>query len=208
MPSKIKQSRDLTKFDRFWQNLLPNSVKKIMPHWGITAVGLSLAAILSYSELLVTMTTLFWASLFFAFCFRWLNNLSPYIEKQKWIIPLYHGILFAFVAKPVMAQGTFGAAACQTSGLFATVGSYTETVFSAVSFGAIGGATLSTLICQVIGFLTLAIILGFLGVLGYVAFQIGYQRQPVSTTLDPLFGFLIFAGGATMMIAVMLGTTV
>ena len=60
--------------------------------------------------------------------------------------------------------------------------------------------------CQVVGFLTVALLLGFLGVLGYVGYQIGYQRQPVSTVLDPLMGFLVFAGGATVVIGVMVGT--
>ena len=204
---KDKNSRNLTAFDRFWQSLLPKEVKKLMPNWRITATGLSIASLISNSELLITMTALFWASMIFAFSFKWLKNLSPYVEKQKWLIPTYHAILFAFVAKPVMAQSTVGAvAACSTTGLFGAVGSFTTNIFQSVTFGSVGGSTLSNLICQVIGFLTLAILLGFLGVLGYVAFQIGYQRQPVSTTLDPLFGFLIFAGGSSVIIAVMIGT--
>ncbi|NJO94585.1 MAG: hypothetical protein HC820_10125, partial [Hydrococcus sp. RM1_1_31] len=81
------------------------------------------------------------------------------------------------------------------------------TLFASITFGGAGGGTLSNLICQVIGFLTIALLLAFLGVLGYVAYQIGYQRQPLSTCLDPLMGFLIFAGGATVMISVMIGTT-
>ena len=203
---KTKNFGNLTAFDRFWQSLLPRKIKHLMPNWKITAVILSIASVVSNSELLVTMTALFWASTIFAFSFRWLKNLSPYIEKQKWIIPAYHAILFAFIAKPVMAQSTVGnVAACNTTGLFGALGTFTTTMFEAVSFGSVGGSTLSTLICQTIGFLTLAILLGFLGVLGYVSFQIGYQRQPVSTTLDPLFGFLIFAGGSALIIAVMIG---
>lgn len=203
---KTKNFGNLTAFDRFWQGLLPKRIKKLMPNWKITAVGLSIMSVLSNSELFVTMTALFWASMIFAFSFKWLKNLSPYLEKQKWVIPAYHAILFAFIAKPVMAQSTVGTvAACSTTGLFGAVGSFTTSIFESVTFGSVGGSTLSTLICQVIGFLTLAILLGFLGVLGYVAFQIGYQRQPVSTTLDPLFGFLIFAGGSSVIIAVMIG---
>lgn len=196
----------LTKFDRWWGNFLPERVRNIMPHWIISAIIVSGVSVASTSEIIITMTALFWASIAFAFGFRKIKNLSPFIEKQKWIIPLYHALLFALVAQPVIAQEVGTVAACNTQGLFGAVGTFVTNLFAAVTFGAIGGATLSNLICQVVGFLTLAIMLGFLAVLGYVSFQIGYQRQPVSTTLDPIFGFLIFAGGASIVIGVMIGT--
>ncbi len=110
------------------------------------------------------------------------------------------------ILTPVLAQAVPVGAACNTTGLFSAVTNFVNQLFSTVTFGGVGGGTLSGLICQVVGFLTISLLLGFLGVIGYVGFQIGYQRQPVSTVLDPLMGFLVFAGGATVIIGVMVGT--
>lgn len=208
LPRKDFQPVKLSKFDLWWNDLLPPSVKVLMPHWSVSAVALSALAVYYGDEVIVTMTALFWASMAFAFAFRKIKAISPWAEKNGLaIFTVYHAILFAFISKPVIAQtSTTGVSACNTSGLFGNIGTFVVNVFNSVTFNSVGSATLSSLICQVIGFLTLAILLGFLGVLGYVAFQIGYQRQPVSTTLDPLFGFLIFAGGSGVIIATMIGT--
>ena len=103
-----------------------------------------------------------------------------------------------------MAQET--AAVCTGTGLFADVTNFIDTIFGSVTFGGLAGGSLSGLICQTIGLLTVGLLLGFLGVLGTVSYQVGYQRQPIAAVLDPVFGFLIFAGGATFVIAIMLGT--
>jgi hypothetical protein len=56
-------------------------------------------------------------------------------------------------------------------------------------------------------FLTITILLTILSSLAYVAFQVGRNGQPLSMALEPLMGFLIFAGGATLAIGVMIGTS-
>ena len=202
------KTNQLTAFDRWWASLLPSAIKAIMPHWSISSGILTLMALLSKSPLLITISALVWASIFFTFVLRKLVNLSVYIEKQKWIVAVYYSILGASIAKPVMAQETtVGAvAACNTSGLFGTIGTFVTNIFAAVTFGSVGGATLSNLICQVISYMTLAILLAFLTVSAYVSYQIGFNKQPISTAADPLMAFLIFAGVSSVIIGVMIGT--
>ena len=192
----------LTRFDQWWANLLPSVFKKILPPWQISAGLVTLVALYTNSQVLTTMIAMFWASITLTWLFV---KLRPYIGHLRWIIPAYHAALSFLIATPALAQVASGSA-CTTSGLFSRVTNFVNQLFSTVSFGGVGGGTLSNLICQVVGFLTVALLLGFLGVLGYVGYQIGYQRQPVSTVLDPLMGFLVFAGGATVVIGVMVGT--
>lgn len=198
-----QEKKKQTNFEIWWANLLPASVKAIMPHWSISAVISTGLALLSGSQTVITMMSLFWASTIFTLAFR---ALRPHIGKQKWIIPAYHGLLFAFVASPVFAQEGAGAA-CTQGGLFAPIANFAVNIFSVITFtGGVSGGQLSSMICQVIGLLTIGLLLGFLGVLGTVSYQVGYQRQPIATVLDPVFGFLIFAGGSAFVISVMLGT--
>ncbi|GFE72153.1 hypothetical protein [Chroococcus sp. FPU101] len=191
----------LTSFDRLWANLLPPEIKTFLPKWPVSMGIFALMGICTQSQFLITANLLLWASMFAAFVFA---KLRQYLGNSPWILTLYHAGLATLVATPAFAQATGGA--CSSSGLFAGVTNFISSLFASVTFGGIGGGTLSTLICQVVGFLTISLLLGFLGVLGYIAFQIGYQRQPISTVLDPLMGFLIFAGGATIIIGVMVGT--
>ncbi|HEY9824785.1 MAG TPA: hypothetical protein V6D19_05010 [Stenomitos sp.] len=60
-------------------------------------------------------------------------------------------------------------------------------------------------ICQVVGFLVFVVVLSFVGVAMYVAFQVSYQQQPLTIALNPLMGFLIFAAISSIVISVMLG---
>ena len=154
-------------------------------------------AFLSESETYIQLVGLFWASLTFAFIFR---ELRKYIGNQGWLIYGFHLILSVLVGGPAWAQTTGGA--CSNSGIFAEVTNFISSLFSTISFGGTSTTTLSTLLCQVVGFLALALVLGFVGSIGYVAYQVGFQRQPISTCLEPLMGFLIFAGGSSVIIGV------
>ncbi len=205
MYSQLKAEQKTVKLNSlliWWANLLPPQIKAIMPHWSLSAAIVTLLAVVNGNQLGITMVSLFWASMAFTLVFR---LLKPYIGQQKWVIPAYHAILFALVTKPAFAQAAPGAA-CTNAGLFGAVTNFVDTVFGSIAFGGTAGGTLSALICQVVGLLTVGLLLGFLGVLGTVSYQVGYQRQPIATVLDPVFGFLIFAGGATFVTSVMLGT--
>ena len=201
-PQPKNQTVKLNSFLIWWANLLPPQIKAIMPHWSLSAAIMTGLALVSGNQLGITMVSLFWASMVFTLFFR---VLKPYIGQQKWVIPCYHALLFALVTKPAFAQAAPGGA-CTNAGLFAAVTNFVDQVFTNITFGGVGGGTLSALICQVVGLLTVGLLLGFLGVLGTVSYQVGYQRQPIATVLDPVFGFLIFAGGATFVTSVMLGT--
>lgn len=191
----------LNRFDLWWASLLPPLVKRVLPPWQISAGLVTLMAFYTDDQVLTTAIVLFWASISFTWAFR---KFHRYIGRFRWILPAYHAALSFLIVTPALAQVSGNA--CSTSGLFSAVTNFVSQLFSSVTFGGVGGGTLSNLICQVVGFLTIALLLGFLGVLGYVAYQIGYQRQPISTVLDPLMGFLIFAGGASVIISVMIGS--
>lgn len=190
----------LTRLERWWANSLPPVIKRVLPPWPISAGLVTLMTLWSEDQLLTTILMLFWASLSFAWLFRKFNR---QIGQFKWIIPAYHAGLFLLIGRPALAQAS--GAACSSPGLFSAVTNFVNTLFASITFGGVGGGTLANLICQVVGFLTIAILLGFLGTFGFVAFQVGYQRQPISTTLDPLMGFLIFAGGSALIIGIMVG---
>ena len=190
-------------FEIWWANLLPPQIKAVMPHWSISSAIITVLALINGNQLGMKMVSLFWASMIFTLFFR---ALKPYFGKHKWVIPTYHALLFALVTRPVFAQEAGAGGACTNTGLFAAVTNFVDQVFTNITFGGVGGGTLSALICQVVGLLTVGLLLGFLGVLGTVSYQVGYQRQPIATVLDPVFGFLIFAGGATFVTSVMLGT--
>ncbi|MGK7939370.1 MAG: hypothetical protein AB4062_04280 [Crocosphaera sp.] len=194
-PRKTK----LTWFDKKWGNLVPKWGKQLLPKWYISVGLITLMAFLSESQTYIQLVGLFWGSLSFALIFR---ELRKYMGNQGWLITVYHLILGMLVAKPVMAQATGTTGACSNSGLFGEVTNFISTLFSTISFGGTSTTTLSTLLCQVVGFLALALVLGFVGSLGYVAYQVGFQRQPISTCLEPLMGFLIFAGGSSVIISV------
>ena len=191
-----------TAVETWWAGLLPAPIKAVMPHWSISAAISTVLASLSNSQMAVTMMSLFWASMIFTLAFR---ALRPHIGKHKWIIPSYHALLFAFVANPAFAQAADQGAVCGNPGLFSRVTEFVVIMFGNVAFAGTGASGLGALVCQVVGLLTIGLVLGFLGVLGTVSYQVGYQRQPIATVLDPLFGFLIFAGGATFVISIMLG---
>lgn len=208
-PSLIGSTKvRLTRFDKWWANLLPLRLKKVLPPWQVSALLVTLMAFYADDQVFSTMIVLFWASMSFSWLF---SKLRRYVGHYTWLIPAYHVGLSFLILTPVLAQNTTTqntttGTACTTTGLFSAVTSFVSQLFSTVTFGGVGGGTLSNLICQVVGFLTISLLLGFLGVIGYVGFQIGYQRQPVSTVLDPLMGFLVFAGGSTVIIGVMVGT--
>lgn len=180
-------------------------IKALMPDWRISAVGLSIFCGLSSSELLITMVGLFWASITFAIIFRHCNFPNRYL-KRKWVVVVYHAALFALVGRPALAQAQPAATSCNTGGLFSGIASFVTSTFGNTTLGT-GGGSLSGLICETIGFLTISLVIGFIAILGYAAYQIGVQKQPITTVLDPFFGFVIFAGGASAIIAVMIGTT-
>jgi hypothetical protein len=181
---------------------MPSSVKKLLPPWQISAGLVTLIAFYTKDEFLTTITILFWASI----TFTWgLTKLKSYKKRLGWLVPLYHAGLFVLVAAPAFAAP--GDAACTNSGIFAQLTNFVNQLFSNISFGTVGGGTLGALICQVIGFLTILLILGFTGAAGTMSYKIAIQGQPISTTLEPLMGFLIFSGFVTMVIGVMLGTS-
>ena len=200
---KPQKKVKLTPIEIWWANLLPPQVKAIMPHWSISALIVSAMGLIWGSPMAITLVSLFWASMIFTLAFR---ALRPVIGRHKWIIPAYHALLFAFVANPAFAQAADQGAVCANNGLFSRVTEFVVIMFGNVGFVGTGASSLSALVCQVVGLLTIGLVLGFLGVLGTVSYQVGYQRQPIATVLDPLFGFLIFAGGSTFVISVMLGT--
>ena len=135
-----------------------------------------------------------------------LRKLEPIIGQQRWSISPFHALLFCLLTNPALAQTiTNNTNACTNNGLFANVTNFIDTLFSSITFGGVGGGTLSNLLCQVIGFVIVSLILGFVGILATVAYQVGYQQQPVSVVVNPLFGFLIFAGGVTVVVGVMIG---
>lgn len=139
-----------------------------------------------------------------------LHVLEPKIGKHRWSIPVFHTLLLALVTQPVLAQAngvTDNANACNGNGLFVAVTNFVNTTFSTITFGGVGGGSLSNLICQVIGFMIVMLLLAFIGTIGRVAYQLSYEQQPLSAVINPLFGFLVFAGGVTVMITVMLGTS-
>lgn len=191
----------LTRFDRWWAGLMPAAIKKVLPPWQISAGLVTLMSFYTEDQVLTTMIMLFWASMSFSWLFK---KFSKQIGHLRWIIPAYHAMLYPLVVMPAYAQAAGNG--CSSSGLFSQVTNFVNQLFSSITFGGMGGGTLSSLICQVIGFLTVSLLLGFLGVIGYVAFQIGHQRQPISTVLDPLMAFLIFAGASSVVIGVMVGT--
>ena len=180
-------------------------IKAAMPDWRISSVGLSIFCGLSGSELLITLAGLFWASITFAIVFRRVNFPRGYL-KRKWIVVVYHALLFAFVGRPALAQGPGAATSCNTNGLFSEIASFVTTTFGNATLGT-GGSSLDGLICEVIGFLTVSLVLGFIAIIAFASYQIGVQRQPVTTVLDPFFGFIIFAGASSGVIAVLIGTT-
>ncbi len=137
-----------------------------------------------------------------------LRKAKPLIGEQRWSIAIFQTLLFWLVANPVIAQDvvTNNDQACSARGLFAGVTNFVNTVFSTITFGGVGGGTLSNLICQVIGFMIVALLLAFIGTIGRTAYQLGYEQQPLSAVINPVFGFLIFAGGVTVVTTVMLGT--
>ena len=137
-----------------------------------------------------------------------LRKAKPIIGEQRWSIAIFQTLLFWLMANPVVAQDTVtnNANACTANGLFSRVTNFVSTVFGTITFGGIGGGTLSNLICQVIGFMIVGLLLAFIGTIGRVAYQLGYEQQPLSAVINPVFGFLIFAGGVTVVTTVMLGT--
>ena len=147
--------------------------------------------------LLSTASILYWIIL---------RQLKPVIGEQRWSIWVFHAVLSSLVTTPAMAQLTDNTNACVNEGILAGLTSFVSSLFSTITFGGIGGGTLSNLICQVIGYVIVALILAFISIIATVAFQIGYQQQPPSVVVNPIFGFLIFAGGATVVITVFLGT--
>ncbi len=136
-----------------------------------------------------------------------LRKVKPIIGEHRWSFPVFQAWLFFGLANPVFAQSTVSnnASACNGTGLFLEVTNFVTTIFSTVSLGGVGGGQLSNLICQVVGFMIVGLVLAFIGTAGRVAYQIGYDQQPLSAVISPLFGFLIFAGGATMIIKIILG---
>jgi len=98
---------------------------------------------------------------------------------------------------PVKAQ--LAQTACQTTGIFGTLANFVTTLFGTV-------ADLNSLVCQFIGILTLVLVFGFIAGMAYAGFQIGYQRQPIGTVLDPFFGFVVFAAGTSAIIGILIGT--
>lgn len=191
----------LTWFDEKWANLLPKWMKQILPKWQISLGLITLLGLISKSETYAQLVALMWASLIFALFFRELRKYK-YIGNQGWPIYVFHLILTVFASQPVWAQAAGGA--CTNAGIFGDVTNFISGLFSSISFGGTSTTSLSTLLCQVVGFLALALVLGFVGSIGYVAYQVGFQRQPISTCLEPLMGFLIFAGGSSVMISVIL----
>ena len=158
-------------------------------------------------------STLYWVSMASITAALWLRSITPLIGEQRGLFAVIQGIIYALVASPVVAQNapptgtgnvTNNAAACTSSGLFSALTNFVSTLFNTVTFGGIGGGQLSNLICQVIGFVTVALILGFIGVISQSAYQIGFNQQPVSAVVNPVFGFLVFAGGSSVVISVLL----
>ncbi|OWY64269.1 hypothetical protein B7486_48205 [cyanobacterium TDX16] len=195
----------LVQIQRWWIKLLFPFFQKLLPPWQVSVTLFTLLSIWYNDPFLSTTVGIFWASFLFALLYR---RLSRYVGRSKWPFVAYHAVLSLSIANPTYAQlNGVASGACSTSGLFSSVTNYVSQLFSTVSFGGVGGGTLGGLICQVVGFLTITLVLAFLGVFGYVSYQIGYNKQPVSTALDPLMGFLIFAGAASVVIGVMIGTS-
>ena len=205
--NKVRQndSKKLSKFDLWWNSLIPTKLKTKIPPWFVLMGILVGIALFLNSEIYTTLVAVLCTSTIFALCLRKLISVSPYIARQKWLVSVYHAILFAFIAKPVMAQEVGTVASCNTNGLFGAIGNFVVNIFAAVTFGSVGGATLSNLICQVIAYITLSVVLSFLVAAAYAAYQITFNQQPVSVAATPLYAFLIFAGVSSVIIGVMIG---
>lgn len=205
--SKSETKRSLDIF-RLWL-----SIKK---DWKTVVLVIS-ATLLNFYISEQLYSTLYWVSMASITAALWLRSITPLIGEQRGLFAVIQGIIYAMVASPVIAQATGGtggtggtgsvtnnAAACTTSGLFSALTNFVSTLFNTVTFGGIGGGQLSNLICQVIGLVTVALILGFIGVISQSAYQIGFNQQPPSAVVNPVFGFLVFAGGSSVVISVLL----
>lgn len=170
---------------------------KIFKDWKVGATGLSILAIYSGSETAITLAVIFWASICFGLVSRHFSQ-GRYRKYTNRCFVLYHATLAAFVATSVNAQ--VEDTVCPTTGIFGSLGSFITTTFTETTFG------LSSLFCQVIGFLTFALIVGFISMGAYASFQIGHHKQPISTVIDPFIGFVIFVALSSGVLAVMLGT--
>lgn len=201
VPVQAPNGERLTRFDRWWVRLTPPLLKRVLPPWQISAGLVSLVALHTQDQALTTMVMLFWASISFTWLF---NKLDRFIGQWRWIIPAYHAGLYPLVVMPAMAQA--GGAACSTGGLFSGISNFVGQLFSSVSFAGGGGGSLSNMICQVLGFFIFMILMAFLGALAYVCYQVGFNKQPLSLTLEPLTAFLVFAGGATFITGAILGS--
>lgn len=132
---------------------------------------------------------------------------GKWIKEKQWISYIVYSITITLIGTPALAQVGDSTSACTGAGLLSQVTNFVDKVFSTITFGGIGGGSLSNLICQVVGFTVIGLLLSFIGSFGISAYQISYQQQPVSVAIQPLFGFLIFAGSSLMAISIMLGNS-
>lgn len=143
------------------------------------------------------------------FCIFVLNKAIGLKFKSKIGFYAYFGLLGYYIFNPVVpvfAQSTVGeVAACNTGGLLGNLGSFAINLFSSIEFGSVEGSNFSSLICQVIGLLIIGLLVVFIGLFGYVMYQVNIQQQPYSVAIQPILGFVTFAGSTALAINVMIG---
>ena len=96
--------------------------------------------------------------------------LCPLTSNQEVTITQtnFQTLWFLVMSNPVLAQAqvndnvTNNASACVVNGLFSRVTNFVVTVVEKITFGAIEGGTLNLLSCQVIGFVTVGLLLSLI----------------------------------------------
>ena len=143
------------------------------------------------------------------FCILAINKAVGLKFKSKVGFYAYFALVAYYVVNPVVpvfAQNTVEeVAACNTAGLLGNLGSFTINLFSSIQFGSVAGSDFSSLICQVIGLLVVGLLVVFIGLFGYVMYQVNIQQQPYSVAIQPILGFVTFAGSTALAIQVMIG---
>lgn len=176
---------------------MKTSTRKIST-WQTASILITAGGIFAEWQIVNVMSASFWLIIAFAMITKHYRVADTNLKLFKRLFILYHALVAgAIVALPVRAQ--LQATACQTAGIFGALATFVTTLFGQT-------ADLNSLVCQFIGILTLVLVFGFVAGMAYAGFQIGYQRQPIGTVLDPFFGFVVFVAGTTAIIAILIGT--
>lgn len=148
--------------------------------------------------------------LFLMGLYLYLNSvkyLNIALKKYNWITIVYLAISGSMLATPALAAIEANEQACSQKGLFAPITNFIDSMFGKITFQGFGGGALSSLLCQVVGFFILGAVITFLaGALeGANRWK---QGETIAMALQPLIGFLLFGGMATIMLVTFFGPPV